>query len=58
MNKWVEVVDLVKSNDQAVIDFLYGYIFTCFGLPRDIVTDRGPLFVSRKIEALFHKYHI
>ena len=53
MNKWVEVMALVKSNDQALIDFLYGDIFTRFGVPKDIVKDREVKFVSRKMEALF-----
>ena len=42
MTKWVEFVALVKANDQVVIDFLYANIFTHFGVPREIVTDRGP----------------
>ena len=58
MTKWVEDMDLVKSNDQVVIDFLYREIFTHFGAPKEIVRDRGPQFLSHKMEALFHKYHI
>ena len=46
MTKWVEVVALVKANDQAIIDFLHAEIFTCFGVPREIVIDGGPHFVS------------
>ena len=42
MTKWVEVVALVKANDQVVMDFLYGEIFTHFGVPKEIVTDGGP----------------
>ena len=42
MKKWVDAVDLVKANDQAVIDFLYREIFTCFGVPKEIITDGGP----------------
>ena len=58
MTKWVEFVALVKANDQVVIYFLYAEIFTCFGVPRDIVIDEGPYFVYCKMEALFQKYHI
>ena len=58
MTKWVEVVALVKANDQAVIDFLYGEIFTRFGVPKEIITDGGSQFVSHKLEALLQKYHI
>ena len=52
MTKWVVVVALVKANDQAIIDFLYGEIFTCFGIPKEVLIDGGPHFVSHKFEAL------
>ena len=52
MMKWVEVVALVKSNDQVVIDLLYGEIFTRFKVPKEVVTDGGPQFVSHQFEAL------
>ena len=52
MTKWVEVVDLVKYNDQALIDFMYGEIFTPFGVTKEIVIDGGPQFVSHKLESL------
>ena len=58
MMKWVEGVDLVKANDQAVIDFLYGEIFTHFGVPKEVVIDGGSQFVSHRFEALLQKYHI
>ena len=48
---------LVKANDQAVIDFLYGEIFTHFGVPKEVVTDGGPQFVSHQFEALLWKCH-
>ena len=56
--KWVEAVALVKANDQAIIDFLYGEIFTHFGVPKEVVTNGGPQFVSHQFEAFLHKYHI
>ena len=58
ITKWVEAVALVKANDQAVIDFLYGEIFTHFGVPKEVVTDGGPHFVSHQFEALLRNYHI
>ena len=58
MTKCIEVVALVKANDQAVIDFLYGEIFTHFGVPKEVVTDGGLQFVSHQFEALLRKYHI
>ena len=47
-----------KGQCQTVINFLYADIFTCFGVPREIVIDGGPQFVSQKMEALFQKYRI
>ena len=58
MMKWVEAMDLVKSNYQDVIDLLYVEIFTRFGVPKEVVTDGGPQFVSHQFEALLQKYHI
>ena len=58
MTKWVEVVALVKSNDQAMIDFLYGEIFTHFRVPKEVVKNGGPQFVSHQFEALLRTYHI
>ena len=46
MMKWVEAMDLVKANDQGVIDFMYGEIFTCFDVPEEVVTNGGPQFMS------------
>ena len=58
MKKWVEVVALAKANDQVVIDFLYNEIFTRFGVPKEVVTDGGPRFMSHQFEALLRKYHV
>ena len=52
MTKWVEVVALVKANDQAMIDFMYGEIFTRFGVPKEVVTGGGPQFVSNQFKDL------
>ena len=57
MPKCVEAVALAKGDDQAVIDFLYGEIFTCFGVTKEVVIDGGPQFVSHQFEALLRKYH-
>ena len=58
MTKWVEAVALAKANDQVVIDFLYSEIFTHFGVPKEVVTDGGPQFMSHQFEALLRKYHV
>ena len=58
MTNWVEAVALAKANDQAVIDFLYSEIFTRFGVPKEVVTDGGPQFMSHQFESLLRKYHV
>ena len=58
MTEWVEAVALVKANDPDVIDFLYGEIFTHFGVPKEVVTYGGPQFVSHQFKAMLWKYHI
>ena len=44
MTKWVEAKELIKSNLEAVLTFLFEEIFVRFGLPRELVTDGGPPF--------------
>ena len=58
MTKWVEVVALVRANNQDITDFMYREIFTRFGVPKEVVTNGGPQFVSHQFEALLRKYHI
>ena len=58
MTKWVEATTLVRDTNQVVVDFLFEDIFTHFREPKEIVTDGGPQFVSRKVESLLQKYHI
>ena len=58
MTKWVEVVALEKANDQAVIGFLYSEIFTRFGVPKEVVIDGGPQFMSHQFKSLLQKYHV
>ena len=52
MSKWVEATTLVRDTNQDVVDFLFKEISTHFGVPKEIVTDGGPEFVSCKVEAL------
>ena len=58
MTKWVETIALANANDQAVIEFLYSEIFTRFGVPKEVVTDGGPQFMSHQFEDLLRKNHV
>jgi hypothetical protein len=41
VTKWVEEKSLYQASEKSVVDFLFEDIFTCFGVPREIVTDQG-----------------
>ena len=44
MSKWVEAVALPTNDARVVIKFLKKYIFTRFGTPRALISDRGNIF--------------
>jgi hypothetical protein len=58
VTKWVEARALPKSIEKVVMDFLFEEIFFWYGMPREIVIDRGEQFTGKKIEALLKKYKI
>jgi hypothetical protein len=41
VTKWVEEKSLFRDSKKSVVEFIYEDIFTCFGVPREIVTDQG-----------------
>lgn len=49
VTKWVEVRAMKNARDEKVAKFLYEEIFTCYGVPREIVTDQGTQFTSNLI---------
>jgi transposase InsO family protein len=58
MTKWVEAKALIRASEEVVLAFLFQDIFIRFGVPRELVTDGGPLFTSHTFESLLIKYHI
>jgi len=48
--KWVEAEALPRATEDSVIHFPF-QIFVRYGLPMDIMTDRGPQFAGNKIAA-------
>ena len=56
--KWVEAKALPFANEKSVVNFLFEDIFTCFGVPREIVTDQGSQFTSNMVEGLVEEYKI
>ena len=41
VTKWVETKALLRATEKSIIEFIYEDIFTCFGVPCEIVTDNG-----------------
>ena len=52
MTKWVEEKSLLRATEKSVIEFIYEEIFTCFGIPCEIVIDNGAQFVSKSMKEL------
>ena len=52
VTKWVEAKSLLRATEKSVIEFIYEDIFTCFGVPHEIVTDQGAQFTSKPIKDL------
>lgn len=44
MTKWVEAKATIKNDARMIAKFLYKNVFTCYGLPIEIVSDRGKHF--------------
>ena len=49
---------MTHARDHTVADFLYEYIFTKLGVPREIVMDQAAQFTSNLIIELMKKYMI
>jgi transposase InsO family protein len=56
VTKWVEAKALVRATEQSVVNFLFEEIFVRFGVPREIVTDQGAQFTSKRVKDLASKY--
>ena len=55
--KWVEAKATQKNDAHTTVKILYEYIFTRYGLPIEIVSDQGLLFITKTIEefTIVHK---
>ncbi|XP_075074565.1 uncharacterized protein LOC142162147 [Nicotiana tabacum] len=58
VSKWVEAAELPTNDAKGVIGFLRKNIFTRFGTPRAIISDRGTHFFNRAFTKLLEKYDI
>eukprot|EP00253_Pinus_taeda_P035512 PITA_35512 len=57
VTKWVEAESLPKATEDSVIQFLF-HLFVRYGLPREIITDGGPIFFGNKLVEVLNKYHV
>ena len=58
VSKWVEAKATRTDDSKTIADFLRTRIFSRFGIPKAIVSDRGTHFCNRTIAALLKKYHV
>ena len=58
VSKWVEAKATRTNDSKVVVDFIKSYIFTRFGTPKAIISNRGTHFCNMSVEALFRKYNI
>src|SRR5262249_15760907 len=57
VSKWVEAIALLTNNARVVAKFLKT-IFTRFGTPRTLISDRGTHFCNTQLERLLSKYGV
>ena len=58
MTKWVEDKATQKNDVHTTTKFLYEYIFTCYGFPIELVSDRGSHFLNKIIKYLLDEFMV
>ena len=58
VSKWVEVVPCRAADHKTVLKFLKENIFSRFGVPKAIISDRGSHFCNKPFENLLSKYGV
>ncbi|KAK8598795.1 hypothetical protein V6N13_076741 [Hibiscus sabdariffa] len=58
VSKWVEAKATHNNDARTTVNFLKNFIFSRFGTPRVIISDRGTHFLNRVIEALMKKHGV
>ncbi|XP_061350060.1 uncharacterized protein LOC133295273 [Gastrolobium bilobum] len=58
VSKWVEAVATPTNDARKVLKFIKKNIFTRFGTPRAIISDRGTHFVNKQFQLLLKKYGV
>ncbi|CAH9124841.1 unnamed protein product [Cuscuta epithymum] len=58
VSKWVEAKATKTDDAKVVADFLKTRIFSRFGVPRILISDRGTHFYNKTVSALLKKYGV
>ncbi|XP_038978496.1 uncharacterized protein LOC120108837 [Phoenix dactylifera] len=58
VSKWVEAKATRTDDSKVVTNFIKSNIFSRFGIPSTLISDRGTHFCNRTVEALLRKYHV
>ena len=56
LTKWVEAKATTKADARKTAQFLYEYVFVRYGLPIEIVSDRGMHFINEIIEHILDEF--
>lgn len=58
VSKWVEAKATRTNDSKVVVEFLQANIFSRFGTPKALISDRGTHFCNRTLEAVLKKYGV
>jgi len=57
-SRWVLAIPLRKANAEEIGQALFRHVFTQFGKPRKVLSDKGTEFVNRALENVIRKWNI
>jgi len=57
-SKWVKAIPLAEIKTISIINFIKHHVIHLFGVPRRIIHDNGPQFVSQSFFRFYDKYRI
>ena len=58
VSKWVEVIATQKNDAKTIVQIVHKNIFTCFGTPCCIISDKGSHLCNIIFASLLGKYNV
>ena len=58
VSKWVEAIASPKADSKTVVKFLKKNIFSCFGVPRVLISDGGSHFCNAQLKKVLEHYGV